>query len=317
MECLFDIVGLSQDPEVCNLYLLSNESKSGLYIDDTSKGRIPVDQAFFSNTVLLEHLIPQAVNQAIQKIHVACERRLVRHYGVNRCTIGYKDDWTDYLPASTDYYYLCIKGKGIRGGIVQFNKIKIHTQSGLHTGNIVIYSDGAEIYNGNLSDFTPKTISIENDIFIAYKGARPKNFKHTGCCGKYPQYQGYVLVGSGIGATTNDFIYEDSSYSNGIELDVTFDCYPWGFLCNLDFTKSTFGVVFAKLVQQIARSNIGYWIMTDDKISPYSQVKSEELQVILEYLDQDIQSMLNYLPENLSQSDCFICNGVYKNEILI
>ena len=98
---------------------------------------------------------------------------------------------------------------------------------------------------------------------------------------------------------------------------VIFDCDGFQFMQNLDYTKSPFGIVFAKLVQQIARKNIGYWIMTNENISAYSNAKDEELRSILEYLSGDIQTMISYLPENYDHSDCYRCNGVYKDEILI
>jgi len=318
MECLINIVGITENVSNCPERLAwITESKSGLFLDDTSQGRIPLSGAFFTTEQIVEQLVPNAVNEAIQKLQLACERRLVKHYGTHTCTIGFSKDYTGSLNATDDYYYLVIKGKDIRGGLVQINKIVIHTLAGKHTGDVLIMQDGVEIYNGAIGSYTSKTLNIESDIYIAYKGSAPLNFKHKGCCGNYPQYQGYVYVGSGTAATTDDFVYVESEYSNGIELNVTFDCYPWAFLCNLDFKQSTFGVVFAKLVQQIARANVGYYIMTDDKISGYSQVREEELKIILEYLAADIKSMLDYLPENLSQTDCYICNGVYKNEILI
>jgi len=196
----------------------------------------------------------------------------------------------------------------VNGATMTINSVKIHTQSGLHTGDIYM--------NGVVQTF-PIHIKLEDTIYLAYEGAAPKDFKHSGCCGKVVGYIPYLWVGSGTAESLNDVSFLENNYSQGFEVNATFDCDPLEFLCSVDFKKHTFGIVYAKLVQQIARHNIAYWILTDDKISPYSMVKEEELNIIMQYLSNDIDIMLNYLPENLNMNDCYICNGVYTHDFLI
>jgi hypothetical protein len=308
MECLNKIIGITKQQGDCVPYDWNYESLSGLYLDDTTKGRIPVTQGFWTETQI-ENLIPDATHEAITRLLVSFEKRLVRKHGQFQTKIGFKDDWTGPLPEA-NYYYLALKPKGIKGAMMTINGVKIYTVNGLHTGDIYM--------NGVVADFSkPITLKLDDTIYIAYQGAAPKDFKHTACCNKIVGYKSYLWVGSGTAENLNDIKFLDNDYAQGIELDVIFDCDPLEFLCNVDFKKHTFGVVFAKLVQQIARHNIAYWILSDDKISPYSMVKEDEINVIMAYLSQDIETMLNYLPENLNMSDCYVCNGVYSHDFLI
>ena len=318
MEFLNDIVGITENPNLCINF---TKSISGLYVDDITAGRIPLTPSFYKNEGVINSIIPSAVNEAIKEVRLATERRLLRVYKNHISTIGYRNDYTGLMSATDGYYFLCMKPKNIRGAIMTINTITIFTSAGKHTGNIKIlkgiYGETV-LYDGLIGDFERMTIDISHeDIFVCYQGAAPRNFMHKGCCGKTPTYNGYVWVGSGTIDDLENIQYQDSEYCQGIELQVIFDCDGFQFMEKLDYTKSPFGIVFAKLVQQIARKNIGYWIMTNENISAYSNAKDEELRSILEYLSNDIQTMINYLPENYDHSDCYRCNGVYKDEILI
>ena len=316
MECLNEIIGLIEDPNEC--LSLSTESLSGLWIEDTTAGRIPVNQAFYNNELSIEKIIPDAVREAVNQLRIVTAKRLAKNYREHFSTIGFKSDWTNYLSANSGYFYLVLKPKNIRGAIITFTEIKIYLESGLHTGNVTIMKNGVNLYQGLPGDLVKFTTAFDDEIYIYYQtDSRPKNFQHVGCCNKTPTYSGYAHVGSGVVSSLDDLDYTVDSYSQGIELKVNFDCDGFQFLCNLDYVNSVFGIVFAKLVQQIARKNIAYYILTNDKVTSYSMVNKEELRQIMDYLILDIETMLKYLPENYDHSDCYRCTGVYKNEILI
>lgn len=319
MDCLNNIVGITDTPNLC--LPIYTTSVSGLYLEDTSSGRIPLSSAFYTNTQLIEKLIPDAVKEAIREVRLATEKRLLRVYNSHMTTIGYRNDYTGLMSATTGYYFIALKPKNIRGAIMKLNAITIFTQSGKHTGNIKIlqgiYGETV-LYDGLIGNFEPMTIDMSHeDIFVCYQGAAPRNFMHRGCCGKTPKYSGYVWVGSGTVDDLENIQYQDSEYCQGIELQVIFDCDGFQFLDKLDFQRSPFGIVFAKLVQQIARKNVGYWLLTDSNVTAYSMVKEEEIRAVLDYLVNDIREMIAYLPENYDHSDCYRCTGVFKDEILI
>lgn len=314
------IVGISKNPSIC----LPNESisKSGLYLDDTSKGRIPLNQAFWCELTELDRVIPEATDQVIKDLRISIHKRLVQRFTNQKSYIGFKDDFTGSLSAQNTRF-LVLNPKNVRGGTVTIKDIKIFTEGGM------IDIDDVMIYKGStlLTDVEyPKHIQFNEPIYIVYQSTSlPLNIKHTGCCGKVITYQGYSYVGSGSFNATIDNQAEiksglkwyNNDYTQGIYLDVDFDCDPLIDLCNIDFQRSPFGIVFAKLVQQTARLNIISYMLTNDKVSAYVDAKAEDLEVITAYLNEDIKTMLNYLPENYNMSDCYTCNGIYKHEILI
>jgi hypothetical protein len=316
-----NIVGISKNPTIC--VPNESESKSGLYLDDTSKGRIPLKQAFWCDMDDLDRVIPEATEQVIKDLRVVIHKRLVKRFMNQKSFIGFKDDFTGGLQSVGNIKYICLMQKQIRGSVITLRDIKIYTEGGQIDKSLL------KIYKGGtlLTDVTyPKFIQFDEPIFIAYDSAsRPLNFKHTGCCGKEVTYQSYAYVGSGsFNADFDDNVemasglkWYNNDYSQGIYLDVEFDCDPLIDLCNTDFVRSPFGIVFAKLVQQTARLNIISYMLTNDKVTAYIDAKSEDLEIVTEYLNEDIKTMLNYLPENYSMSDCYTCNGIYKNEILI
>jgi hypothetical protein len=208
-----------------------------------------------------------------------------------------------------------------KGGLFTLDSIKIYTENGLHVGQVDVYRGEEVIYTGTVADFTKITIELKDTLFVAYQGDRPRDFQHTACCGRVRKHTSYVAVGSGtvegLVFPSNRDLLPESVYNNGIELTGTFDCDAFSFLCNLDFQRTSFGQVFAKLVQQIARKNIAYWLLTNNKKTAYSTCSEQDVRDILVYLIDDIETMIKWLPENYDYSDCYRCNGIAKGEIII
>ena len=318
LECITNIVGILKNEDCCLVELTPIVSLSGLYVDDTTAGRIPLTPAFYKDYELYERLIPDAISEAVNVTRQKLETNLIKKYRQHHSIIGFRDDWTDFVQSTLDWYYSALKPYMYSGPTMRLNKITIYTESGKHTGNIIIYVDGVEVYNGLLSEYKPMNFELKETIYIAYKGDRPRNFKHRGCCGKNGTYQNWINVGSGIAGAPENFVFKETDFSNGIELDVVFDCDAFGsHFCNIDFRNNGFGYAFASLVQLIARKNLAYYILTNDKVTSYLLVSKEEINGIIEYLSNEIERTLNYLPQAYNHSDCFICNGLYKSQILV
>jgi len=320
MDCLASIVGIIETPTVDLPNITSSDS--GFWLEDTSTGRIPVKAAFYNDTTRINGIISDAVREALKEVRMSAEERLLKLYTNVNSTIGFARDWTSYLPDTTDFYYIWLDPKDIKGSILRLKNIAIHTINGLHDGNVYVYKGDTILYDDPITDFEDLTIDLDDTVFIAYQGDQPRDFKYNACCGKRATCTSYVDVGSGtVDALANLPINRDelpeSVYCNGIELECTFDCDPFSFLCGYDFVRSNFGQVFAKLVQQIARKNIAYWLLTNNKITAYAVCKEEDIRDILTYLIDDITTMVTWLPENYDHSDCYSCNGIAKDSILI
>ena len=314
-----NIIGISKDPTIC----VPNESisKSGFYLDDTSKGRIPLKQAFWCDMEELDRVIPEATDQVIKDLRVKIHNRLVKRFMNQNSKIGFKDDFTGGLSVVGNTRFITIMPKEIRGGIVTIKDIKVYTEGGQIDKSLV------RVYKGDvlLEDVTyPLFVQFDEPIFLVYQSASlPLNIKHTGCCGKIVTHSNYSYVGSGSfnAVVDNDaeilsgLKWYNNDYTMGFYVDVDFDCDPLIDLCKVDFQRSPFGIVFAKLVQQTARLNIISQLLLSDKVTAYVDAKSEDLALVTEYLNEDVKTMLNWLPENYNMSDCYACNGIYKGEI--
>lgn len=325
LDCLNDIIGLTKADEAC-LSLTAGVSKSDLWIDDTSAGNLPLKQAFWGDYGKLDRLIPDAVKEAVKQLRIETDKRLTKKFMQFFSTIGFKDTYTgNYSESASGFRYMRLKPKNIIGGLVTIKGFDIFLKNGKYAGNVKIIQNEVEKFDDVIGVFEPITLNFKDgDIYIVYPAEAlnpPRNFVHTGCCGKTPTYSGYVSVDSGISTAenllTNILNFQSTNECQGIELKANFDCDGFQFLCDLDFERSTFGIVFAKLVQQIARLNIGYYILSSDKVTAYSMVKDEEIRAIIEYLTGDIEKMVKYLPENYDHSDCYRCTGVYRGEIII
>jgi len=325
MDCLLNIVGLTKTENNCED--ASEESISGLYLNDTTAGRIPLKTAFWNECEILETVIPDAVNEAITQLQVYTNKRLSKGYREQFTTIGFKSDWNDYLAANSGFYFMLLKPKTIRGGIFTIKEINFHLNV-VENVSFKIIQDGVNLYNGLRSEFVPMTVNLDNDLFVVFQTAnRVKNFGYKGCStcqNKQPTHTGYLQIGSGIVDSLEDLPTNDnsctsylgSSYTYGIEIKGNLDCDGFYMMCDLDFKRSAFGKTFAYLVQQIARKNIAYWLMTNDKITPYTIAKGDELNTIMTYLIDEIEKSLKYLPEMYDHSDCYVCSGMRKGEIL-
>lgn len=312
--CTSIIVGVQKSTNSC-LPIAPQEPLSGLFLDDMTPGRIPLSAAFYKDTDLALRTMTDAIKEATTQVRMAIDSKLVLLYGHIDTTIGFKDTYTDFLPTSTDYRYLVLRPTGVRGGFVEINKISIRTNVGAYSGSIDVFNGSTNIYSGPLSGFEKKKLDLKDSIYIAYRtNDRPANFSHEPCCGQFIRHSKYVSVSSGT-ASALELIpgaaFFHNRESQGISVDIKFECDPFVSLCDLDFKRHVFGITFAKLVQQIARKSIALKILTDDKISSYAMVRQAEIEDTLVYLEADINKMLTFLPHNYSHSDCYSCTGTY------
>ena len=310
MDCINDIVGVSLD-QSCLPVGVNNLSKSGLYLDDTSSGRLPLKQAFWGELDIINRVVPNAVSESVRQLLMSLNNRLrptmPPHLNLN---IGYKDDWSGVIE-STENKYLSLKAKSSDAIIVFKSMPEFYSTTGKENLTPKIYKGGIDVTPTSY----PFRIAANEVVYVVFETTlSARNFKHVPCCSDTPPYLSFLQVASGLGDTLE---FKRNDYSNGIFVNVGLECDGLSFLCDLDYKNSVFGVVFAKMVQQIARRNIAHYILTNDNLSPYLIANADELNLILEYLNEDITKMVNYLPENYNHTSCFVCNGLHRHDKLV
>ena len=312
-------MGITKNGCEC-LEIDGSESKSGLYLDDTTAGRIPLTEAIFDCSDpdaedFLNRIIEDASREAYRELTKVTGARLANQYISFSDNIGRKKDWTKYYNSNAGYHYMSISPKKINGAYMVINNITLHTDGadtafGISDENNTVIKEIADPVN------YPYTLKLDKDYFVFFQSAnKPKQLK-LHCCGNNEKWQQYLKVGEGISANISDMEFSKSSNSSrGIVISANFECRGFDFLCSLDYQNSYFGIVFSKLIQQIARKNLAFWLLSTNKPTAYTILSEDELRNVAKYLIDDIQINLNFLPEIYNHSDCYKCNGMYIGEI--
>lgn len=319
-NCESKIVGISLAATPC-LDITPAVPLSGLYLDDMSPGKLPLNPAFYSSADLAEKTLLAAAAEVETKVRIALDNRLAKIHKYTEATLGFSDTYTGFALADSNYKYLVLKPKFVKGTTITISSIAIYLQSGMFDGTIYIYQNNASVYTGLISALPKTTLNLNKPIYIAYQAptARPRDFLTTPCCGQYARHNKYIELSSGLASSLSE-LGMSLSYNNishGIEVECAFDCDPFFNICSMDFKKNSFGIIYSKLMQQIARLSIGMKILSDDKVSAYSLVRRDEINNINEYLAGDIDTMIKAIPEYYSNSDCYTCSGMYIGDIEI
>lgn len=329
-DCFLNLVKITSNPEEsCIPPEFGGISISGYYVDDTTAGRIPVKAAFFKNINTIGTIIPDAIRDTISLVKESLNKNMIKRFLPFELTIGFNDYNSVMTPTNKNYRFLWIKGKNNKGLMYRIKSIKIKNEHVYLEKIIIIQKDSlgnlTTLYDGSYDTFETLVINLKNTTFFLYpedQSNLPHNIKHVPCCGSHSPYSGIAQVGSGDTDDLTDLNEIESGYTNGFIINGDFYCDPLDILCsgdkgNIDFTTDDFGILFSKLIQQIARRNLCYRLLTDDSLSSYLLIKIEELNSILDYINSDIEKMLNYIPYVYNHTDCFVCRSISKSSIII
>lgn len=324
VTCFNNIVGVSKNE--CSCLDASGDSLSGLYLDDVTAGTIPLNQTIFNCndttiTSFLSNVIVSSTHEVLRNLRLEADKSMRKNFVDINTVIGWSDEWTGYLPVTSDWQFISLKPRYTRGMYFKLDKVSIYLESGMFAGNIkVIKQDQTEIYSGAIGSFTPKKFALDQTVYIAYQSnSAAKNITAKQCCGKNPTYPSYVEFGNGTVSSITDVKHTKSDtqlITKGIVAEGQFICDGFDFICKLDF-ETNFGALFANTIQQTARLNLGRWLLTNDKVTNYTLLKKEELVETLEYLQTEIIKNIKYLPLIYHHTDCYSCPGPHKGAILI
>ena len=319
MDCLSTIVGISKTGCDC-LNVDASESLSGLYLDDSNFGRIPLSAAVYdcSDEELIEYLnrlIPDAITEANRMLYMEFESQLIPRYQDYNFKLPRKEKYSRQLQATSGYYYMNIRPKYFRGSIMKISSIRIPNT----TGTVKIIDEyGTEYYSGTQAAFTVVNLVMDRDYFIAYQSAtRPYNYEfNCGCGGEDTGWKKYVYLGGATADTLNDLTFVEGNNSYGVIIEGHFSCDPFAPLCDLDYTNNNWGRVYANLVQLIAKRNFAGWIVSSGQITNYLTTQGEELPELIGYFNKEINDRLKFLPKAYNLTDCYQCGSSFKGAII-
>lgn len=323
MECLDNIVGITKTGNACILAdgMDASESLSGLFVDDTGIGRLPLSATVYdasdSDAVdFLTRLVPDAVKEANRMLYMAFEDNLIARYRDWNFKLPRKESYSRSLAATSGYYFMCLRPKFFRGSILKIRTLRIPAT----TGTIKILDEyGTEYYSGTQAAFTEVNLVLDRDYFIAYQSAtRPYDYSFVcGCGGDDKSWKKWVFLGGGIADTLNDLSFAESNHSYGVIIEGTFSCDPFEPLCVMDFETNNWGRVYAYLVLLIARKNLAGWILSSGRVTTYLTTNGDELPALIEMYMTEIDKRVKFLPQAYNLTDCYTCGQITKGSILI
>lgn len=320
MECLNNVIGLSASGCDCIDLDSSDESLSGLYLDDTTEGRLPLNATIFDCSdqdavTFLNRLIPNAVKELNGLLYMEFEKQLVRKYKDYNFKLPRKLSYSSQLAATDGYYFACYKPKVIRGNNITIKTISIKG----HTGNIQLIDEFDEVlFNDDIGEWVSMTLPMDKVYFIAYQSAtRPNDIKYKcGSCSSSEQYENFMYVGGGIIEDLANLEFTSSEYSYGIQIDAHLDCDPLAPLCNLDFVNNPWAHTYAFTILNIARKNLASWLVSSGQITNYITTNGEEIPALIELYNNKINDRVKFLPAAYNLTDCYQCGYISKGQIL-
>lgn len=329
-DCFNNIVGISKQP--CSCLEESDASLSGLYLDDTTPGTIPLNQMVFSCndatiTTFLTSVITSATHEVLRRLRMSADKIMRKNYLDMNTVIGWRDTWTQIIPSTTDWQYIVLRPKFKRGLYFKIDSINVVTGNDADfEGDLNIAdANGDTVYSGDITMFEGVTIKMDQTWYIMVQkpaGSTYKNISAKTCCGYNATYPTYVDLGSG---TVNDYAdlahlpstaFTKSTDTRGIIVEGQFICDGFDFICKLDF-NTNFGSLFANTVQQQARLALAMWLMTNDKVTNYTLLNAEQMAETMKFLSEKIDENIKYLPTIYHYTDCYACPGSYKGAIMI
>lgn len=321
MDCLANIIGLSVTGCDCVELNPSDESLSGLYLDDTTEGRLPLSATIFDCSdndavTFLNRLVPDAVSELNNLLYMEFEKQLVRKYKDYNFKLPRKLSYSSQLAATSGYYFACYKPKVIRGNNMTIKTVSIKG----HTGNIKLIDEFDEIlFDDVIAAWSEITLPMDRTYFIAYQSStRPNDIKYKcGSCSSSEQYENFMTAGGGIVDDLANLEFTTSEYSYGIQIDAHLDCDPLAPLCDLDYLTNGWGRVYAYAVLNIARKNLAAWLVSSGQITNYITTNGEELPILIELYNKNIQERIKFLPAAYNLTDCYQCGYISKGQILI
>lgn len=309
-----NIIGLTRQEDNC-LGIEYTQSKSGLYLDDTTEGRLPLSPSFFlDRNDDIAAFLKQVIADSFTETKDILYQEIATNYFMEKSSnfvCPKRMNGNSRLSAGT-WYFMAIKPYYRRGGYIRIDKVVIETASSFK----IIDESLETLYDGTINDFQPMTLQMDQCYFIAYQSeSRPYNHKYV-CCNKQPEWLRYMKGGGGSVSDLADLEWKQSEYSHGVQIHGYGSCDPLWNLCDLDFKTDGYARVFARLLLMVTRKNLAEWMVNSDLVSPYILTNREDIQALITYYNAEIKDRREFLPTVNHNSDCYQCGASMMGSII-
>lgn len=338
-DCLSRIIGVTnRDCECTNTGKPddSNESLSGLFIDDKFEG-VPLlrVQSSLNCEDELYKILEDARAEAISdfKTDLIGQMQLIHKSTMNtyKGTIGDPDEANKILPNTKNWLGCMLQAKKAAppsAAILISNLGLLVNQTGEYTVHLYRNDFDSPVTSWVIDAVAnvptlcenPSPILLPfgnefsqmNTYYLVYEsnGADPYNTKFHCGCGSKPSWVEYLKHDTYSQNTLTKTSAKDNKPTNGIYFHATINCGA-GWMCNTwDFKNDPWARTMAKTIQLMSIMKVLQYCVNSDLISKYTLLEDEDsIAARFNYLSNQISGRMTYLTSKIPDNakDCWKC----------
>lgn len=351
LDCLENVIGLSENPCPCLEPVPTSESLSGLYVDDKScgvpLGMIPKDCSTGSIWDYIKQAKKEGIRAFISDFQMGISQVQKTVYNPFKGVIGSAMP-TSNAHVSDSHVGIWFESCGVKGSTMKIKcvglamdcdgdfDIELFASNQVDpiltvpisvTRNKKVIVDLEEPLTVPL--FDSKGRKIKYCLLYDRKGCTPKLTKfHCGCGGSKPKFYNYLNMGGVTGNGTDKSQLTDCAPNgksmHGLCLDVELKCAGIDWLCDVskdDWCNDPFFASVAKTIQYYAIKFLAK-SMANNYASFQIQCDLKQLYNKQTEANNAIAHRMDWLRENIpaDRTDCYICkgkSGLTKTAILV
>lgn len=351
LECLENIIGVTETDCECLTTKLGDKkvnnvpwykiSRSGLFLDRLpgiigikgSDAATPCDDelAVFYET---------AIKDAVKCMHNDLVTGLLRKFRQIKLAYSGQALSTSYQvnhPLSGNYAGVCIRTAGMKGGSLNINVIYAMFEQTVEEFTIKVYrafrgSDALEhlddIAVSTLANAIKPTVLSEPksyplceqgyDYYFLYEAPEfsPKdNTIACGCGSSEAHLNEYAQFNGVEGDISSPHAFATDSYGKGLAFDLSIGCDTGAVVCDLYRRFQDFNIVMSHAARFKAGEIVQELVLNSDDINRYTMMNREYLWGKRNHFRAEYNDRIEWMIEtaDLSNYDCFICNGNTRN----
>lgn len=343
MECLKDIIGITQSDCDCIVNSLTPEqradikvSTSGFYMDNIpdalSLSAIKHIDSCFSFYTMSKTAKDTAITQLQDDIVAGLEVKYKSSKGSFFGTIG-RSQYAGNLQASKAFQFLKVEPNGKTDAVINFKKARVYSSasggSKFHIMASINGDDPESIWElpitlvaNNAVVITPSSPMLlpmdQNGQSVTYffawetvNGSVPKDNKiDCNCPNGGAGFENYVhAVGGQTDAMIDANQVSTDNKAHGVVIDVEIKCMASNFICREYNDKNAIAVVSKWAVAYKANEFLIERILGSPEVNKYTLMSREYLYGKRNHFRSEYATRLQYILDTIdvAKTDCFIC----------